>query len=205
MSEVLIVAKTKMKDRRCVGGLDLDNGRSLRLLTQNGNNQPLRTRYEVGDIWELRYKDIQREKLNPPHTEDVRVIRQLFGYNLPMPDLIDTILHYCDVPEVQPRELFGGLIQFAKTKRGRIMARGEMPQFSTGFWQLNEDLHLRETVRDGKARHYYRTLRSAFEVRYVGVEPPRESLPAKTLLRFSLSRWFAANPGHWLQLSGWFI
>lgn len=205
MSEVLIVAKTQMKDRLCVGGLELDDGRSLRLLTHRGNNQPLSAKYSVGDVWELRFKNLPADKLKPPHTEDVRVIRHLFGYKMPMSDLIDTIAQYIDVPTVQPHELFGGLLQITQTKRARILRSGELPQSSTGFWRLNQDLLLSEIMRDGKMRKYYRASQSAFEVRYVGAETSRDILPAKSLLRFSMSRWFGANPGYWLQLSGWFI
>ena len=205
MSEVLIVAKTQMKDRLCVGGLELDDGRSLRLLTHRGNNQPSSTKYSVGDVWELRFKDLRADKLKPPHTEDVRVIRHLFGYKMPMPDLIDTIAQYIDVSTVQPQELFGGLLQITKSKRARILRSGELPQSSTGFWRLKEDLLLREIIREGKVRQYYLASQSAFEVRYVGAETSRDILPAKSLLRFSLSRWFDENPGYWLQLSGWFI
>lgn len=205
VSEVLILAKTRMTEKFCVGALDLDDGRSLRLLTDKGFNQPLNAKYEVGDVWELRYRPLPPERLEAPHTEDVRVVRRRLGYKLPIPDVIDIIQQYLDVPTAQPHDLFGGMLRLTHANRARILRDGEIPQFSTSFWRLNEDLRFCEMTRDGKAKHYYRESKSAFEVPYVGIAPARDVLPAKTLLRFSLTRWFEPNPGYWLQLSGWFI
>ena len=205
MTEVLIVAKTHMKDRLCVGGLALDDGRGLRLLTHNAKNLPLSSKFDVGEVWELKVRPIPAEALEPPHTEDVRVVRRRLCYEIPAPDLIETIEQYTDVPTVDPQELFCGLLQFTRTKSGRVLRDGDIPRFSTGFWRLDQDLVLNKTMRDGKARHFYRTPQPDFAVRYVGVDQPQELLPGKTLLRFSLSRWFNQNPGYWLQLSGWFI
>ena len=205
MSEVLIVAKTRMTERLCVGALDLDDGHGLRLLTDRGHNQPLSTKFEVGDVWELRYRALPPEKLDAPHTEDARVVRRQFGYKLPMPDVIDTILQYVDVQSVPTHDLFDGMLRFTQANRARVLRSGAIPQYSTGFWRLNEDLLLREVLRHGETRYYYRGSMSALEAPYVGVAQPRDILPAGSLLRFSLTRWFEPNPGFWLQLSGWFI
>ena len=205
MTDVLIVAKTHMKERFCVGGLALDDGRGMRLLTHRGDNLPLSTKFEVGDVWELKVKPIAAKRLKPPHTEDVCVVRRRSRYRISIPEVIDIVGQSVDVPTGKPNELFCGLLQFTRSKRGRILADGDIPAFSTCFWRMEEDLFLRKTVRDGKARHYYRSAQDNFEVRYVGVELPQAILPGKTLLRFSLSRWFREIPGFWLQLSGWYL
>ena len=52
MSKILIVSKTRMKDARvCVGGVDLDQHLSVRLLNVNGyHEKETECPYEVGDI-----------------------------------------------------------------------------------------------------------------------------------------------------------
>ena len=75
MSKVLIVSRTRMKGKHCVGGLELDTRRSLRLLTEKGHNQDSDCEYKVGQIWDCSFNQIVIEK---PHTEDVFLLREKF-------------------------------------------------------------------------------------------------------------------------------
>src|SRR5207253_2396103 len=69
--KAVIVAKTHMNRMACVGALELDTNKGIRLLQANGSNQPGDTEFDVGQIWELEYKP--RPEIRPPHVEDVLV------------------------------------------------------------------------------------------------------------------------------------
>src|SRR5207247_3577705 len=71
---VLIVAKTHVHGRACVGGLALEDNSGLRLLESNGAHQPADTDYEVGQIWDLDCRPSAH--LTPPHVEDVLVVKR---------------------------------------------------------------------------------------------------------------------------------
>ena len=79
---------------------------------------------------------------------------------------------------------------------------------STGFWIPDRDLMLR-----ADAKHYdYPDGCVARGLSYVGEPKPLPLLPAGTLIRVSLARWWKpddAEPGFeercYLQLSGWFV
>ncbi len=50
---VLILSKTQMNHNQvCIGGLTL-NGRYVRLIDRNGNNQPVDTDFEPKQVWEI--------------------------------------------------------------------------------------------------------------------------------------------------------
>ena len=53
--EILIVAKTHMKNAFCVGAYDITNKRNIRLLTSNELNQPTDTQFNVGQLWNMEY------------------------------------------------------------------------------------------------------------------------------------------------------
>jgi hypothetical protein len=74
--EVLIVAKTHMRNAACVGGFEISSKRNVRLLTADGENQPSNSDLEVGQIWNIDYAD--RPQLTPPHVEDVQIIKREF-------------------------------------------------------------------------------------------------------------------------------
>ena len=69
MTNVLIVATTRMGDRVCVGAFDLTTSEHLRLLDANGE-QPTRGDYSVGQVWQIQYK---KADCILPHSEDVLV------------------------------------------------------------------------------------------------------------------------------------
>jgi hypothetical protein len=52
---VVVVAKTKIKDMLCVGGLSKDGCKGLRLLQANGHNQPSNTPFQIGENLEDRW------------------------------------------------------------------------------------------------------------------------------------------------------
>lgn len=192
----LIVSRTKMGSRRCIGAL-LGNGTSLRLLNGNGANHPVNSPLEIGDIWNIEYTPAK--KLVPPHVEDVLVSSQEFVETVD--DMRSQILDRIDPWEGDIEELFGGSVQYTGSNNGYVNEEGT-PDRSTGFWVPDEDLLLRD---DG--RHYdYAGIRG---MKYVGEPMAQNAIPAGTLVRVSLARWWKPEDVEiekrcYLQLSGWY-
>ena len=204
MAEVLIVGRTRMKSGICLGGLDLDTGRSLRLLTAKGENPPINAAFNLGDAWELGLRPLTRDQLTAPHTEDVCVISKEFVRKMSVRESISKILQHRNVASVYPRELYDGRLYVNNNGKAAITPQGGIPVFSTEFWRLLVPLTLSREINSwGKAQNRYLPPNDILTIPYVGFEQPQETIPANTILRFSLSRWF--NNGFWLQLSGWFL
>ena len=77
---VLILSKTHMSNNQvCVGGLTL-TGRYVRLLDENGNNQPENTDLTPKQAWEIVFTE--RSNNTPPHVEDILVQERVRKGNL---------------------------------------------------------------------------------------------------------------------------
>jgi len=201
---VLIVGKTKMGPNVvCVGGWDLDNNISLRLLTPQENNHWIDTPYQIGDVWDLTYHG--RRQLEPPHNEDVLVTA---GRRIgPLPDLTATLRRITNPLHGSIEELYERFLQFPGAGTGYVTRQTGLPSFSTQFWITDGRLS-RDDFR-AKIRYRYdgATIRT---VTYKGMEDdPVFAVPQGTLVRVSLARWFdfgeAPNPKCYLQLSGWYL
>ncbi len=202
-----------MKNLRCIGALGINDNKSYRLLTAEGNNFPANKSFNLGQVWDLDLR--AKSNLTPPHTEDHRIIRQRLVRTLSMPELKQFLQDRVTAPIVAPRQLFDNCIRFTSQKKALVYLFGGKPQYSTGFWRLDKALHKR--LDDyGRVRYFCCEDDSScdfgdqdlrLDVSYVGCDDPIEFIPRETLLRFSLSREFSAGNyyGYWLQLSGWFL
>lgn len=208
MTRVVIVGKTKMKWQRCIGALGENDGRSFRLLTSDGDNFPEDTEFNLGQVWDLDLEEVSNS--TPPHTEDIRILRQRLVRTLSMPQLKDFVWSRVAVPVVHPQQLFDGRLRFSQGKRAFVWPGNGAPQYSTGFCRFDKSLHLYQDY--GKTRYAYcdndiscdledDDLR--LDVAYVGCESPVHKIPAGTVLRFSLARW--ENKPCYLMLSGWLL
>ena len=215
MPKVLIVGKTRMGSGICLGGIQLTNSRSVRLLPKTGYTHAKNTSFNLGEIWDLELQEVPESDTITPHTEDVRVIRKAQVKTLSRRKLRDRILRITDAPLVYPKQLFDDCIRFTTQRKALVYRYGSKPQYSTGFWRFNKVLHKRLDER-GRVRYLYCKDDSScdfidqdlvLDVPYVGCGDPVESIPRDTLLRFSLSREYKAGNynGFWLQLSGWFL
>lgn len=196
---VLIVARTRMGDnRRCIGGV-AENGRSVRLLTRNGENFDTHSAFQVGGVWAL---DLRRPaSVVKPHVEDMLVFNQQFINS--QSNLGAHLLERVAVWRGSICQLFDGLVQYTASNNGYVCERVGVPDRSTGFWIPDEDLYLRA---DGKHYDYqYQGLS------YVGEDATRGTIPADTLVRVSLARWWKPEGADidfeercYLQLSSWY-
>ena len=213
MPKVLIVGKTRKWDKACVGGLQLDNGRSLRLLTSGGDDQPENTAYELGSIWEITLREIYPSRKSAPHVEDVQVTQEQFIVQRDRSEVRDYLLKLFGTPISEPKALFDGFVRYTSNRRWYVSPRDGLPQYSTGFWRFRHGLRLYYDTRNSKnprARYIYlddRKSSPTFDVPYVGYAKPIEVIAANSLLRFSLAQPFEDDRERrcYLQLSGWFL
>jgi hypothetical protein len=187
--------------RICVGAHDLEDFRGLRLYKHDGTYLHEDDNIRVAQIWELQYHP--KPNLEPPHLEDVLVGREgarLVGTEANLAGLV----RQRDTVWATPEDLFEGRLRFTDAGSAYVPADGALPTRSTGYWMLNAPL---ERLQNDNGTRYTISGSDLRGVRYVGLEPPRATIPRGTLVRVSLSRRFSpteAHNGYWLQLSGWY-
>jgi len=200
--KILVVARTRMKDsRRCIGAIS-ENGKSLRLLSEEGTPHcEAKCPYRVGEWWDIEFT--VPAGVEVPHKEDVWVTNK-------------TLLGMCsDVggyvrDNIEPwvgsiSKLFDGLLQFTSHGSAYICERCGVPPQSTGFWIPDESLRL-----DSQGEYYLCPDGQIFRrIKYVGDATPEKAIPVGSLVRVSLARWWsppdAAESRCYLQLSGSYL
>jgi hypothetical protein len=200
--KVLIVGRTKMgESSRCIGGLS-HSGQSIRLMNQKGK-WPISAPFQIGDIWEMAYQ--VASSLRSPHSEDVIISKQNFVSI--QENLTNYLLQVTKPSKGSIGNLFDGLLSYTTNSNGYISSLN-IPNHSTSFWISDRDLNLRD---DGTHYDYPDRLQNQ-GLKYVGEPLPKKTIPAGTLLRVSLARWWKqkdADPNFeercYLQLSGWFL
>lgn len=206
---VVIVAKTRMKKGLfCVGSMNLRGKPSYRLLLENGHNQPPDTPFGIGAVWDIRGKF--RENPEIPHVEDFLVTDSAKTGRIEK--LAEFIRKVAPFVRGGPQFLFKGKLMASSEGSGYIprWMKGK-PAFSTQFWISDHDLRL-----DGEYYKYpaIKTVDgkpSITRIPYIGIPPAKETLPAGTLLRASLARYWSPAEDTpeiekkcFLQLSGWY-
>lgn len=202
MSVVLIVSKTKMKNNVCVGAIDEISGEFVRLHNERGENLPVNAPYKIGERWNV----ILRAKYDSefPHVEDRNttflslinnvgiegikkfLVSRNFGNRLCKGDL---------------NNAFEGCLCFEGSTS--YISRDKVSSFSTQFWIPDKDL---PHFADGD-KHYYFYGKS--RIKFVGFQTCINKIPAGTVVRLSLARWWKRNENEpercYLQLSGWYL
>lgn len=205
MTHVLVVCKTRMYTGLCLGGLTLGGNDKIRLLTPAGNNQPVDTPFDVGDVWNcvLEHKPAIRK----PHTEDMLVMRQNRLGSLP--NARRFLLDSLQIQPTHKSRLFAGLPRYTEAGSAYISEWTGLPDYAHEFWRPMYGLRLQQ--REKSAYYYYEDpdSRRKFRLRYVGLDKPVPWLAPGSLLHLSLARWWR-QPGIkeercYLQLSGWFL
>ncbi len=152
MSEILIVSKTKMANNRvCVGGIDIENKMSVRLLDRTGYHESADTcPFNIREIWDIQYSKHNQRPL--PHSEDIRVISRNKSNKqkseMPMLDLLNEMSFY--VCRGAIRNTFEGKLK--RTDLGAFyISKDAVPNNSTCFWV--SDKELRRSDYNGKVRY----------------------------------------------------
>jgi ATP-dependent DNA helicase RecQ len=203
--EVLIVAKTHMKDTACVGALELQNKKNIRLLTIDGKNQPKDVVFNVGDIWDIEYT--QRQVINAPHYEDVLISSYKF---LRKQEKLNTfLLNNAPLWKGGTDVLFDGMLKFDQNSSGYINNVGGIPKQSVGFWLPDKDIEL--TIFPDKRHYFYFVENGVKSIPFVGYQKPIETIRQGTIIRISLARWWKVPIASitelrcYCQLSGWYL
>jgi hypothetical protein len=202
--KVLIVAKTHMSHAMCIGALTAEGNKNLRLLTPGGYNQPVDTEYEVGQVWDIDYTP--RYEITAPHCEDVLVHHSDYVYTAR--SVNQALLKRIHPWEGGFRDLFEGCIRFTTNGSGYISKRFGVPSQSVGFWMISRPMKLYEYAD----KHYYTFDGQRARLPYVGDDDFQDTIPAGTILRISLARWWRPEEADttlesrcYLQLSGWYL
>ncbi len=202
---VIIVAKTLMSNAVCVGGL-ATSGKFVRLLDGIGYNQPINTDFEIRQVWNL----VCQEKPKPtaPHIEDILIFSKKLKGTLNEEITMLQIAERYNAPiwRGSPDGLFDNCLSWTEGGSGYVSIEGEIPGQSVGFWIPDRDLTKRVVYE--RVRYNYPNIKGWRSLAYVGFEQAVEVIPAGTLVRFSLSRWWdrdgETEDRCSLQLSGWY-
>jgi len=202
MSRVVIVSRTRLGNRLCIGGHDINQDmKSLRLLTRQEENQPADSPLEIGDIWDLEFQP--RPTITPPHVEDVLVtagkhvkrVEDIASY------LIDRVTIWSDGPEA----LWDGTLRATPNGRALVLAEGPIPSCSTGYWQPDYSLDRWRWDENSKSYFDYTGPSSIRRFSWAGVATAPEHIAQWTLVRVSLARYWdpeTAPAGYYAQISG---
>ena len=202
--QVLIVARTAMKDKVCVGGYDTTSKANVRLLNAHGRNQSSACDFQIGDLWDMTYSP--RADCEAPHTEDVLVHSAQKKRRFGDQELIDFVARIRSLKQCGVQDLFAHALKFEGTGAAHI-CREQVPDHSVCFWRTDAELvHTRSYEKD---KYHYVHGDINLYLTYVGTDPTIEVLPAGSIARLSLARWWApsgsATPKRcYLQLSGWY-
>jgi hypothetical protein len=203
--EVLITSKTHKGKVACVGGLVIDNNRLVRLLNPGNRDQFPDTDLHIGEVWDIGFQ--AREDVEPPHIEDVVIHSKKYFGNID--DISGFIMNSgIAIYKGSPNQIFEGALRWSGSGSGFIEKNGQLPAHSVGFWISDRDLTL-----EPDEKHYCYSMNNIYvsdkRFAYVGFEPRTDKIPAGTLLRVSLARWWKPensdmNERCYLQLSGWY-
>ncbi len=202
MERVLIVAKIRMSSGVCISGLTREQNRSVRLVPLDRQNHPSDTKFDVGQVWDLEIREVK--EFTPPHVEDVIVVgSKRVGHISNIREILMQRVHpWQGGPEV----MFDHLLTLAYG-RGYISENNNIPAMSTGFWIPDKSLQLHFDQQ--KAFYQVNSAKGVLTIPFVGFADPTKDIPAGTLVRVSLARWFkpagASERRCYLQLSGWYM
>ena len=201
--EILITSKTHKGKAACVGGMIISNNNFVRLLNPGNWDQYADTDFDIGDIWDIKF--VKRKDVDPPHIEDIIIHSK--NYLRKIENISDFISNSgVTIFRGSPNRIFNGLLGWTGNGGGYIGDRDNLPDNSVGFWISDKDLELND-------KHYHYPSGDEFtptkRFPYVGFEPTVEAIPAGTLMRISLARWWKPEDSEisercYLQLSGWY-
>lgn len=201
--EVIILSKTHFGNNVCVGGMALSNKQFVRLLNPGGWYQFADTEFQIGDIWDINF--ITSNDIIAPHNEDVVI--QSKRYLRKVQNITEFILEYqLPVWIGSINNIFDGKLLWSSTGAGYLSINNQnFPTHSVGFWISDKPLKFEND------HYFYPAINgtSLRKLKYKGIPEALLEIPANTLLRVSLAKWWKPNDSLiekrcYLQLSGWF-
>ena len=213
MAQVIIVSRTRMAGELvCVGGVDVDNQRSVRLLDARGHHETADTcPYTIWDIWDIDYYMNQRRP--NPHTEDVNVTRRIKIDRVDVPNI--SVNRFAELMLNSNIPIFRGSLfsvfngKLKRTDMDKLyISKEDVPTYSTCFW-INDKRLL--GYKNNRGRWQYRYIdmsnRYGYTISYVGSAEPLDTIEAGSLIRLSLAHWWKPEDSNdeercYLQLSG---
>lgn len=199
----------------CVGGVDVDNRRSVRLLDARGRHETAETcPYTIWDIWDIDYYPNQR-RLNP-HTEDVNVTRRMKIDRVDAPNM--SVNRFAELMLNSNIPIFRGSLfsvfdgKLRRTDMDKLyISKEDVPTFSTCFW-INDKRLLSYKNDRGRWQYRYTDMsnRYGYTISYVGSAEPLDTIEPGSLVRLSLAHWWKPEDSDdeercYLQLSGCLI
>ena len=199
----------------CVGGVDVDNRRSVRLLNARGHHETATDcPYQIWEIWDIDYCLNQRRP--NPHTEDVNVLRRRKIDAVDAPNM--SVNRFAGVLESSNIPIFRGSLFTVFDGRLKLtdadkmyISKEDVPTYSTCFW-VNDKRLLGYTNDRGRWQYRYNDMsnRYGYTISYVGSAEPPTDIEAGSLIRLSLAHWWKPEDSNdeercYLQLSGCLI
>ena len=213
MARVIIVSRTRMAgDCVCVGGVDIDNRCSLRLLDVRGHHETAdKCPYQIWDIWDIDYY-LTHGRPNP-HSEDANVtrrerIRTADPSNLPV-ERLAAFLEKSNIPLFRGSlfTVFDGKLRPTDNDKLYI-SKEDVPHYSTCFW-INDKRLLGYTNSRERWQYRYHDISNqyGYTISYVGSAEPPATIEPGSLIRLSLAHWWKPEDSDdeercYLQLSG---
>ncbi|MFR9546215.1 MAG: hypothetical protein SNJ29_11655 [Rikenellaceae bacterium] len=212
MSKVLILSKTRMANNNvCVGAIDLESSKSIRLLDRNGHHESIDIcEYNIYDAWEIDY--VKHHGRLSPHNEDVAVISKkkigVKNKNLSLRTIL--INNKAKLFSGDLQSIFDGCLKC--TQNGAMYINEEnTPNYSTCFWISDKPMSINRFNNQIKYVYQDPLYRFGKQIKFVGLSNNiKDIIPANTLIRFSLAHWWKPDNGGiielrcYLQLSGIF-
>lgn len=196
--KILVVSNTRMRQNSCVGGFVLTTGRPVRLMCEDGAYQGIEHPFEIGSIYDIDFNEPKEREA--PHNENILVSKQDLLEIIDDNDITDYLVNKIGVNvwNGDPNALFDGKLNWTGSGRGYINDKDAL-SYSTGFWLSDKELKI--------SGLYYR-YPNGYNFKYIGYEDSVKIIPAGTLIRVSLARWWDTNglteDRCYLQLSGWY-
>jgi len=190
--KILILSKTIMGDRCCVGGMSLEDGTYVRLLNRNEYGQDCND-FNPREVWEM---TLSKATTIKPHIEDVYVVNKIFLKNLDEEDsILDIIKNFnISIWKGSPDNLFDQVLKWTNGGSGYV-EKSNLPKNSVGFWMSDRDL-IKYEFKDGDkvdVRYRYSNEDPKRNIKFVGAIAPIGRIPKGTLLRVSLAKWWKAQ------------
>jgi hypothetical protein len=194
----------------CIGGIDLEQRLSVRLLTAQGYHEPLdKCPYNIRDVWDIEYNRTNKRPL--PHSEDVCVVSRN-KVSVLRKDI--TMLSYLDIIRYP---IYNGSIfatydgKLKSSREGSLFISADnVPTYSTCFYISDVNMQQHTNPADNRIYYYFSVSLDPFadyRIPYVGTEISiSKIIPKGTLIRLSLANWwqneFMSEKRCYLQLSG---